>query len=290
MSMSAVFGRRLSRCKGLRYCSCVSTDASVVWVLEKQAFPGTHAAFKAAVQELGHECLPWRDEWLEQDVLPALPNRGVVFRGSLSNADAIRQRGLWKPGVFCDTAKFCCTAWYPGAQTWLLNETWHATTVTEFVDSPDSVIQLLGAEGAVFVRPDGPLKEFSGRVLSKADVNLKSLDHGFYYDRLDLPIIVAPARHVGREWRFVVVSKAVVAGSEYQATQRVAIPAAPGSEAWSFARDVASRLTPPEAVYVMDVCESDDGLRLLEVNPFSGADLYACEPREVVRAVSASIA
>lgn len=38
---------------------------------------------------------------------------------------------------------------------------------------------------------------------------------------------------------------------------------------------------------MLDVCEADGRLRLLELNPFSGADLYACDRREVVATVSA---
>lgn len=50
---------------------------------------------------------------------------------------------------------------------------------------------------------------------------------------------------------------------------------------------IAGELEAPEEVYVLDVCEPDGHLRLLELNPFSGADLYACDRREVVAAVSA---
>ena len=44
-------------------------------------------------------------------------------------------------------------------------------------------------------------------------------------------------------------------------------------------------MTAPDPVYVLDVCEADTGLRLLELNPFSGADLYACSGSEIVRHV-----
>jgi hypothetical protein len=51
---------------------------------------------------------------------------------------------------------------------------------------------------------------------------------------------------------------------------------------------VARQLDPPEDVYVMDVCEADGRLWLLELNPFSGADLYACRCDDVVAAVAAA--
>jgi hypothetical protein len=60
----------------------------------------------------------------------------------------------------------------------------------------------------------------------------------------------------------------------------------PGGAAWAFAADVAAKLEPPERVYVLDVCEADGRLHLLELNPFSGADLYACRSDDVAAAVS----
>ena len=46
-------------------------------------------------------------------------------------------------------------------------------------------------------------------------------------------------------------------------------------------------MTAPEPVYVLDTCEVDREPRLLELNPFSGADLYACDTDAVVGAIDA---
>jgi hypothetical protein len=138
----------------------------------------------------------------------------------------------------------------------------------------------------VFVRPDSPLKPFSGRVLKRDGITLKALDYGFYYEDDQLPVVIAPVRAVEREWRYVVVDRRVIAGSAYLAAGRTALPADPHGATWQFAETVATDLEPPEAVYVMDVCEADGTAHLLELNPFSGADLYACNRMDVIRAVS----
>jgi len=52
---------------------------------------------------------------------------------------------------------------------------------------------------------------------------------------------------------------------------------------------VAVELDPPDPTFVLDVCESDHGIRVLELNPFSGADLYSCDGAAVVRAVEALV-
>lgn len=53
------------------------------------------------------------------------------------------------------------------------------------------------------------------------------------------------------------------------------------------AAEVAQHIGSRDPVYVLDVCEADTGLRLLELNPFSCADPYACSGADIVRRVAA---
>jgi hypothetical protein len=259
----------------------------LTWVLEAEVFPDSHERMHAAVAEAGHEVLLWKDAWLEDDSWPRLSGTPVVFHGSLGNAAQLAAQGAWTPGAYCNTARFHCSSWYPGASAWLLQASWVRTTAAGLVESLPAVLGQLGDPDRFFVRPDSPLKPFSGRVLHRDAVTLAALDHGFYFDDELLPVIVAPVRDVGREWRYVVVGSDVVAGSAYLADGRTALPDDPSGEPWRTAAQIARALDAPEEVYVLDVCESDGHLRLLELNPFSGADLYACDRREVVAAVSA---
>ena len=123
-------------------------------------------------------------------------------------------------------------------------------------------------------------------MLDVASVTLPALDHGFYFDDESLPVVAAPIRNVGREWRFVVVGADVIAGSAYDAATRSAASDQPDSDAWAYAQSVASAIAAPADVYILDVCECDGELRLIELNPFGGAELYACDSVAVVRAVT----
>jgi hypothetical protein len=123
-------------------------------------------------------------------------------------------------------------------------------------------------------------------VLKREAVSLEALDHGYYFQDDALPVIVAPVRTIGREWRYVVVRGNVVAGSAYEAATRSSRPDTAGGSPWQLASRIAAQMKAPEDVYVLDICEADGDLRLLELNPFSGADLYACDRRSVVAAVS----
>jgi ATP-grasp domain, R2K clade family 3 len=259
--------------------------ADVTWVLEGEVFPDSHTTMKEAVLAGGHSVVHWSDEWWLTGRWPRLDETRAVFHGSLANAARIRQQLPWAPGAFCTTERFRCSAWYPAARPWLLHESWVLTSVAALVADPESALAPIGSPRAVFVRPDSPLKPFSGRVVTCAGLSLRALDHGFYYDDTSLSVVAAPVRAVGREFRYVVCEGRVVAGSAYS-VQRAPVADDPGGIAWALAAEVAASLSAPDPVYVLDLCETPEGLRLLELNPFSGADLYACDRRDVVANVS----
>jgi hypothetical protein len=250
------------------------------WLLEAGVF-GSGFDLAEAARGAGHRVTRWDDAWGGPGgwVGPT-PSEPVVFHGSLANAARIAQERPWRPGSWCDVAAFRCSTWYPRAARWLLNEDWRASSARDLVEAPP-------AWDAMFVRPDSPLKPFSGRVVRRAGLTLAALDFGFYFDDPALPVVVAPVRPVEREWRYVVVDGRVVAGSGYEADGRRPRPDDPGGAPWRFAAEVAEALEPPQAVYVLDVGLAAGALRLVELNPFSDADLYACDPAAVVRAVAA---
>nr|WP_315861463.1 ATP-grasp domain-containing protein [Stieleria tagensis] len=249
-------------------------------------FPSSHARLRAAINEAGHRIVESRDDWWLDEPPQFDKQTPVVFHGSLGNAAVIEVKADWTPGSFCPVNDFCCTAWYPRASKWLLHRDWRCVPANDLVANAADVASSIGCTDRVFVRPDSPLKPFSGRVLDVDSISLKALDHGFYYEDETLPVIVAPVANVGREWRFVIVDGQVITGSSYDAGTRSASSAGEDSNALDLAEEIASSMEPPSPVYVLDICEVDDKCRLLELNPFGGADLYDCDPQAIVKAVS----
>ncbi len=260
--------------------------SSVTWILESDVFSSCHDQLRSAIRAAGHIVVDWNEDWLATRPPTSLSRRPVVFHGSLGNADLVSRTFDWTPGAFCETGQFHCSAWYEEARPWLLHRDWVKSTVAILVDDPHGVAGGIATAGRVFVRPDSPLKPFSGRVLRLDDVSLQSLDHGFYFEDIELPIMLAPVRLVGREWRFVVADQQVVAGSAYEAQNRTGTDASLDTAVWDYASRVARQLTPPQRVYVLDVCDCEGSLHLIEMNPFGGADLYGCDTAAIVEAVS----
>jgi hypothetical protein len=264
----------------------MTSASQTTWVLESSAFPGGHATLIPALAAACQRVVQWNDEWWMSGKWPRLADQAVVFQGSLGNAARVRSGLSWRPGAFCDVHAFACSTWYPLAGEWLVHRQWRVMPAHVVAEDPAAAVRRLGDLDSVFIRPDSPLKPFAGRVLARDKITLAALDHGFYYDDPTIPIVVAPVRGIGREWRYVVVDQTVVAGSACAAAERSARADDPRGEAWSFAAEIAAKLPAPERVYVLDVCEADGRLWLLELNPFSGADLYACDAGAVVAAVS----
>ena len=254
----------------------------VVWLLEREVFADQDRGLAAAAQNAGDRVVPWRDDWWSDNRWPNVGADHVVFHGSLGNADRIHRELSWTPGAFCSTSRFACSSWWPAVADQLVADRHLVTTASDLVTAGPPTD--FGAR--VFVRPDSPLKPFSGRVLDSHEVTLQALDHGYYYDDEDLPVVVMPAVELGDEWRLIVAGGRVAAGSGYVADGRTGSgPIDPAHPAWSYASALLERIPTPDPIFVLDVCQTETGLRLLELNPFSGADLYACDREAVVSSV-----
>jgi hypothetical protein len=254
------------------------------WLIEDLT-DGSDPRMASAARSAGHRVSLWDDAWWDTRRFPVRREEAVVFHGSLGNAHRVVEELRWSPGAFCDAESLAYSAWADRLADVLVNRRWLRTTARALADAPRAVADTLGATDRLFVRPDSPLKPFAGRVLAVESVSLAALDHGFYYDNADLPVVVAPAVEVGREWRVVVVDGRVVATGRYEAARRTAAGSDSPSEVTALAEEVAGRRPVKDAVYAVDVAEMADGLKVVELNPFSGADLYDCDRAAIVEAV-----
>jgi hypothetical protein len=255
-----------------------------VWVIESDVYKDQHQALKQAIQKLNQEHIEWKDEWLDTQQFPELIGRKVIFHGCLSNADYVFKNKLWEPGSYCDVDQFLCSRWYEQAKPWLLQSNWMLSTVKKLVENPQSVTNTIKTD-QFFVRPNSPLKPFSGRVLSKNSVTYEALDFGFYFDNPDEEIVISDLKRVEKEWRYVIVGQQVITGSSYLADNRAASDDEWKGEPLELAKQIASQMKAPQEVYILDICYSGGEYKLLELNPFSGADLYNCDRHKIVEAL-----
>ena len=83
----------------------------------------------------------------------------------------------------------------------------------------------------------------------------------------------------------------IVAGCQYKRDGKMNLQPQYEPAAHELASAVASSGYEPDPAWVLDICRTaDDRFHLLEIGGFSFADLYVCDKRAIVEAVSASAA
>lgn len=142
--------------------------------------------------------------------------------------------------------------------------------------------------GAIFLKPFSNAKVFTGLSITEEE-----FDHEInclrQIQRPDehLLCVVAPIKDIVGEYRFVIVDRKIVAGSQYRwdgkLDIRIDIPAA----CWAMAEEVAELPWQPDDAYVVDIAQVPDGTaRVVEMNALSTSGLYACDTRAIVEAVT----
>lgn len=253
------------------------------WLIEVDVFLETASRMCAAIEALGDRWTRYTDNTAEVELPPR--EACVVFWGSLGAAYQDRVAARWRPGAIGNIDQFSVSSYAPRLGPLLVNTDTVTTTVRDLVENRQAVLARLHQPQRVFVRPDSALKPFAGRVLDASMIDRSALDHGFYYHDDELPIIVAPARRIHREWRTVIADGRVVAGCAYTASRHSTEEPLP-EPVRAVAGQVALGDWQPAPIYIADIAEVEGQIHVLELNPFSGADLYHCDPYAIVKAVA----
>jgi hypothetical protein len=243
----------------------------------------------AAILDAGHELVEatyvedsksWNFPEIKQYDLPTL------FYGSKK---FVRQHSqLYAPGSFGDTPRSSVSFYMTHLpREWFLNRYALMTTWGDFCVRREYWLNFAG--GRAFLRPDTGSKLFTGLVVDRDNVDheINSIQQLSHMAAEDF-VWTARAKEIHGEFRFVIADGQVIAGSEYRWDGRLDIRSDYPEECRELAQRVASHPWQLDRVYTCDVCLSEDGVRLVELNGFSSAGLYACDLDAVVAGVSAA--
>ncbi len=237
-----------------------------------------------ALRDLQKEHIIWQDDFWTTKEYKTFP-KNSIFHGSLGNAARVKREMDWQPGSLCDEEAFSFSLIYKKYRDFLLNRAPIFTTISEVLGSPHIIESISNRSEKIFARPNSPLKEFSGRVIDPQNISPAHFDYGFYHSDINLPIVLAEFKRIEKEFRFVCVNDRIVTGCGYTADGRKGTASQSMGEAWQFAQRIADLGMEQELAYIIDICESDKKLYLVETNPFSGADLYSCDALRIIEAI-----
>jgi hypothetical protein len=169
--------------------------------------------------------------------------------------------------------------YYPRLHKHLLNKNYLILPWGSLFDSFDWLAEKIGP---LFIKPNSGSKYFTGQVITDKS-HLENLNlHGDL--KPDTLIFLSSAKPIEKEYRFVICNRKVVAGSLYSPHEEGDCE---NGKAGLFASYLVKDLVwQPDEVYTLDICEVSGKMYVLELNSFSCAGLYECDPYKVVKAVS----
>lgn len=175
-----------------------------------------------------------------------------------------------------------CNEYYPKINSLhLLNWRYIILPYGELIRQKNSIFIYMETD-KVFIRPNSGFKQFTGYTVPSRswDHEIKSL--------IMFPeeyVLIAPERDIKREWRLVIGNRPentpyVITGSQYIEDGQIIenpddkLPI----EVKEFAEHIMeyANLYSNYPAFIMDICESDNELQVLELNSFTSAGLYGC--------------
>lgn len=244
--------------------------AKLVRTLEAKGVP--HAVVRKA--PLADYLIDMRDKETKVEIRPD----GPVFAYGSTTMHEVSEAMGWNPG-FIDgpSMEECDIRW--GSH--MLNHGARIETIGT-MSVPDD---------QVFIRPVDDGKSFAGMCIDPDDFRR-------WRDRLldvkgwtNLPphtrVVVGRPRRIHAEWRIAVVDGIPVTASLYRDGSRLRNEQGAPEDVMRFAKDRVAEWRPRPA-FIMDVCDTPDGLRIVETNSISSAGFYAMDMEAYVDAIEAS--
>lgn len=250
------------------------------WILQR--FEDTQK-LADALDRLGiayswHKVVPFVGDLVPE---PKVPDpQSVIMFGSYSLWRYAEAKGL-KPGVFRIAPFVHERPWQP----YMLN-------------GPDGLfLSVSQIEAGLpdddrhwFIRPVADSKEQAGGVRTAADIRetarkVMSLAQHEIPDgslRHDTMMMLTRPVRILKEWRVWIVNARVVTYSLYKEGARVTYRHEIDTDALSFAQDLVRLNDGYSPAYVMDICRTSEGLRLLETNCINAAGFYAADLQALV--------
>lgn len=249
--------------------------------LTRFELPYTEHKIVPFVGRLVHpECLA-KDDPPEDPRLPAQGANAIVM-GSYSMRHTAKEKGWW-PGSFdlYEKGNFeNCMKWW---SEWMLNAD---SVVVPFKDA-----RWPGGQ-EMFIRPTDDSKHFAGKIMEgdeftdwQRNVCVLNLDYGNSLTP-DTLIQVTKPKKIFAEYRCWVVKGKVVTISLYKLGQTVIY------KNWDKVDDHVKHFAQarvdewkPDHAFVIDVCETEDGWKIVEVNTLNSCGFYACDMQKLIMAL-----
>ena len=205
----------------------------------------------------------------------------IIVMGSSSLGKIAKQR-KWTPGYFDNNLDYRLYMQHYGSD--MLNE--------QAVIAP--LGQLQPAWEKFFIRPVSDKKTFSGTVMNCAEfsdmqqhaaTDIGQQPSAVAFDQNDI-VVIAPLQTIYAEYRFWVVDARIVTSSRYRLGKKGMFSSDVDERITAFAQKQIDKWQPDRA-FVIDIADTEDGLKVIEINAINSSALYAANAGKLINAIEA---
>lgn len=206
----------------------------------------------------------------------------VMVMGSLTLAKIAAKRN-WVPGSF-NNENFDYKIWNGVYKDYCLN---HISVV-------DKLRNINKQWDKFFIRPCEDSKAFSGTIMTWDEFDswrkgILAIENDMWILDGDTEVMMSPLTKIYNETRFFVVDGKLVTYSEYKSGDRVHYShdiVSPSTI--EFAQSMVNMWQPSRA-FVIDIADTPNGYKVIEINCFNSAGFYDCNVFKIVEAVERMI-
>ncbi|RUT05236.1 hypothetical protein DSM106972_040570 [Dulcicalothrix desertica PCC 7102] len=212
----------------------------------------------------------------------------VIFKGTLNLGRNVLKTP-WIPGAYLDEKNLRCSTYYNYFGQFLLNNKYFFLSLGELIRRKDEILEYFNSDGEVFIRPDSNMKPFNAGTFNLNRLNtIKALKSELNTNDTIL-VLVSPKQPITKEWRFFVYKNQVITGSLYLVGEERINEIIKGGYLENYVHKVLACVNwYPEALYTIDICESQRELYVLELGSYSCAGEYGCDLDLIIQAGASS--
>jgi len=247
------------------------------WVIQKSLFKQVnYQALTETLQRLGIEYSSIFIPTGTFDLEPEINLTGKVYVcGALKLKEIAKQRN-WSPGSFLNE-DFCFDKWLNELKDELLNSD---VVFGKFRDVKTEHMEKF------FIRPLEDNKAFDGMVIDNEMLRQWRQDSNKKY-LLNLDVVVSPVKDIYREYRVFVVKNKIITSSLYKVANKPQVSQEVEQSVIEYVADIINKWVPCES-FVIDVCLTNNGYKVIEFNNINSSGFYACDVLKYVEAIQHS--
>lgn len=190
------------------------------------------------------------------------------------------------PGAFGVSELMNCNHYYSHIPNeWLLNADYYMMPFNAVKNRKVELLTMF--PNGIFLRPNSGFKTFTGLTLTHKnyDDEISSLEQ-LSSVMPETICLVSSAKELKGEFRFIVVNKTVIDGSEYRWDKILDIRHDYPADCLIMAQNVAGLDWQPDVAYTVDISLYRDEPKVVEINSFSCAGFYACDRDIIVQHIN----